>query len=115
MAGTVTEILMGLLMAVYYAAEKIVKLFLPQAMFEKDISGQVNSDTFGDYWRLTGHIRGCPGDGRWLWHRPPDVPEVRQARSQCGHLGCQQDRQRGDSGAGQERGQQGNRLYGGHD
>ena len=36
MAGSVTEILMGLLMAVYYAAEKLVKLFLPQAMFEKD-------------------------------------------------------------------------------
>merc|ERR1719308_418411 len=32
---------MGLLMAVYYAGEKLVKLFLPQAMFEKDITGQV--------------------------------------------------------------------------
>ena len=56
MASSVTEILMGLLMAVYYAAEKLVKLFLPQAMFEKDISGQVNSDTVRDYCRLNGHI-----------------------------------------------------------
>merc|ERR1719433_2399267 len=32
---------MGLLMAVYFAVEKLVKLCLPQAMFEKDIKGQV--------------------------------------------------------------------------
>ena len=43
------EVLMGLLMAVYYAGEKLVKLFLPQAMFEKDITGQV---TVGDYWNI---------------------------------------------------------------
>ena len=49
MAGSVAEVLMGLLMAVYYAGEKLVKLFLPQAMFEKDISGQVNSDAVLDY------------------------------------------------------------------
>ena len=41
MAGSLAEILMGLLMAVYYAGEKLVKLFLPQAMFEKDIKDQV--------------------------------------------------------------------------
>ena len=41
MAGSVAEILMGLLMAVYFAVEKLVKLCLPQAMFEKDIKGQV--------------------------------------------------------------------------
>jgi len=41
MAGSVAEVIMGLLMAVYYAGEKFVKLFLPQAMFEKDINGQV--------------------------------------------------------------------------
>ena len=49
MAGSVAEVLMGLLMAVYYAGEKLVKLFLPQAMFEKDINGQV---TVCDYWNI---------------------------------------------------------------
>ena len=32
---------MGLLMAAYYATVKVVKLCLPSAMFEKDITGQV--------------------------------------------------------------------------
>ena len=50
MAGSVAEVLMGLLMAVYYAGEKLVKLFLPQAMFEKDITGQV---TVGAYLNIS--------------------------------------------------------------
>ena len=92
MAGSVAEVIMGLLMAVYYAGEKFVKLFLPQAMFEKDINGQV---TFCDYRILESdvRIRGGLGDGRRLGYPPPDVPQVRQTRRYCGHLGRQQDRQ----------------------
>jgi len=41
MIENILEVIVGLLMAVYYALEKIVKLVLPQALFEKDISGQV--------------------------------------------------------------------------
>ena len=41
MIANIVEVIVGLVMAVYYALVKLVKLFLPQAMFEKDISGQV--------------------------------------------------------------------------
>ena len=41
MIQNILEVVVGLLMAVYYALAKVVKLCLPQAMFEKDISGQV--------------------------------------------------------------------------
>merc|ERR1719187_241006 len=41
MIENIVEVVVGLLMAVYYALEKTVKLILPQALFEKDISGQI--------------------------------------------------------------------------
>lgn len=41
MIQDILQVAVGLVMAVYYALAKVVKLCLPQAMFEKDISGQV--------------------------------------------------------------------------
>ena len=41
MISDILEVVTGLLMAAYYAIVKVVKLCLPSAMFEKDITGQV--------------------------------------------------------------------------
>jgi len=41
MISDILEVVTGLLMAAYYATVKVVKLCLPSAMFEKDITGQV--------------------------------------------------------------------------
>jgi len=41
MIQNILEVILGLIMAVFYAGERLVKLCLPQALFEKDISGQV--------------------------------------------------------------------------
>ena len=41
MISDILGVVTGLLMAAYYATVKVVKLCLPSAMFEKDITGQV--------------------------------------------------------------------------
>jgi len=41
MWSNILEVVTGLLMAVYFAIVKVVKLCLPSALFEKDITGQV--------------------------------------------------------------------------
>ena len=41
MWSNILEVVTGLVMAIYFAIVKVVKLFLPSAMFEKDITGQV--------------------------------------------------------------------------
>ena len=41
MLFNILEVVTGLVMAVYFAIVKVVKLCLPSALFEKDITGQV--------------------------------------------------------------------------
>merc|ERR1711915_162480 len=41
MAAVVLEVLIALVFTVYHVIERVVKIFLPQKMFEKNISGQV--------------------------------------------------------------------------
>jgi len=41
MAAAVLEVLIALVFTVYHVIERVVKIFLPQKMFEKNISGQV--------------------------------------------------------------------------
>ena len=41
MLFNILEVVTGLVMALYFAIVKLVKLCLPSALFEKDITGQV--------------------------------------------------------------------------
>merc|ERR1712142_776149 len=41
MAAAVLEVLIALVFTVYHVIERVVKIFLPQKMFEKNIAGQV--------------------------------------------------------------------------
>merc|ERR1712121_325700 len=41
MIGTVVELVLALAVTLYYLVERLVKVFLPPKMFEKNISGQV--------------------------------------------------------------------------